>query len=113
MESGMAEIAPALTAEEWKRLNESDAVVRELVLRDKNGKTWDLTTIQEMALLNSELPDDDPRKITREQIGLLRGLVRYAIGAYTAESPAEETKRASTKAEQFLAALAALLPPEG
>jgi hypothetical protein len=95
-------IETALTAEEWKRLHESTAVVREFVLLDKDRKTWELSTHQEIALLNSELPDGDPRKITREDVALLRSL-----DVRTAESP-----DLMHDIDTLAAKLAALLPPE-
>lgn len=64
-------IEPALTPEEWARYRASESVVYEYVLQGPDGKLWEPTTHQEMAILNDTLPDGDPRKITRDDIQML------------------------------------------
>jgi len=78
-------IPPALTAEEWDAIRESGGA----------AEAWPHKT---MALANASLPNDDPRKITREDVGYLR----------RSADPYDKTDPLSVLA----AKLAALLPPE-
>lgn len=113
-------IAPALSAEEWAKWREasdgSAFIEGQAVFVEDDGvgfanmdpvgvhiTTAHLPTL--IALVNHVLPEDDPRKITRERISDLHGAVTVAErdGAYECEyRPIRE----------FLDALASYLPPE-
>jgi hypothetical protein len=67
---------------------------------------------EQMRLANGSLPDDDPRKITREDVEACREF-DYRFFA-NEEEDSVRIGRAECEALQRLAAkLAALLPPEG
>lgn len=94
-------IEPALTPEEWK--NEGDPVVDGYIdwdtqIVDVRSRALDDKRFIPglIALANAALPDDDPHKITREMVRLLR-------------DTAEEYDYLTPIAD----ALASYLPPEG
>lgn len=92
-------IQPALTAEEWERKQ------RQLAGRWMGGITPETNTakFREIALLNSELPDDDPRRITREDVEAVQFASEHLIGF---------NDYVPTALSTLAAKLAALLPPE-
>jgi hypothetical protein len=113
-------IAPALSAEEWAKWREasdgSAFIEGQAVFVEDDGvgfanmdpvgvhiTTAHLPTL--IALVNHVLPEDDPRKITREKLVELAGAVSVAErdGVYDKEfRPVRE----------FLDALASYLPPD-
>ena len=61
-------IEPALSAEEWARLQTADYLG---FLMETNDEILDRPA-QAIAVANAALPDTDPRKITREMVATLR-----------------------------------------
>ena len=73
-------IEPALSAEEWEAPQDVvdgyiDLEVSGVVDVTIDSKRNPRGTRALIALLNHDLPDSDPRKITREAVELLRGIV--------------------------------------
>jgi len=67
-------IEPALTPDEWKHAMEY--VVPEVLITGVEFYVGDAdTAFKAIAELNAALPDDDPRKITRAHVEMLRGIV--------------------------------------
>lgn len=107
------EITPALSAEEWaqreavRASTEISALDGSVMLVDPDAPST--VVLAEgvpalMALANAALPDGDPRKLTREDVALIRG---ERFGGFKDDAPA------LWRAVDALAAkLAALLPPE-
>ena len=117
-------IKPALTAEEWSTLKDGYYVELsgcrigiDTDGLDVRGRFMgeEATVPREcapalMALANAALPDDDPRKITREDVAACRA---FDFNFWGMESDSVEVRRADCERLQLLAAkLAALLPPE-
>lgn len=97
-------IAPALTPEEWAyerhEMNRGEFDRLYYMRRDGAGDS----TFAVMAKANDELPDGDPRKITRADIERL-GDARHALILM-------EDKQGSHAIRTLYQKLAALLPPE-
>src|SRR5690349_10334096 len=104
-------IEPALTPEEWKHDERVAAFAREpgsrLLMGDRDD---DRSCHRLMALANAALPDDDPRKITRDDIVLLLNLSRGIATFYNQGDERNMAVRDQTRA--LAAKLAAFLPPE-
>lgn len=90
-------ITPALTPEEWEYAMHEDV---------RDGLAYEVTYLWgrsrqagAIALANAALPDDDPRKITRERVNILREL--------WAECPYEY----QTALRELADALESYLPP--
>ena len=66
--SDETKVGPALTAEEWKRFDPKDAASH----CEANAVAYETDFHVMMAIANAALPDDDPRKITREDVRYLR-----------------------------------------
>lgn len=103
--SDETKIEPALSAEEWATSRIPGGVAAGEWITPEQAPGY-------IALLNDALPDDDPRKITREKIDKLREMVSYAAGAYTFSAESEELKADEAMLAPFLDALASYLPPE-
>lgn len=89
-------IEPALTAEDWA--NPSGIGLYDLCVR------WEPDGLPKIiALANADLPDSDPRKITREKLAGLR------VALSTTSRPADVYNRVGGA---FLDALESYLPPE-
>jgi hypothetical protein len=80
-------IKPVMTPDQWERVRSGCDDITSHYYNGEKGAV--------IAACNDELPDSDPRKITRERIALLR-------------DPAYR----ETEAARFLEALASYLPPE-
>lgn len=105
--SDTPKIAPALSAEEWRRALDNEFVMQDMAKRFATGREG--TTAGMIALLNAMMRDDDPRKITRERVDLLRKaaeMIEIEYDARDNESYEVVTLRA------FADALASYLPPE-
>jgi hypothetical protein len=99
-------IEPALTAEQWARLHDIHGIPVEIaaVLAVENND-WH----GGMALCNHALPDDDPRKLTVEDVGIIRSF-QYDFGPMDEDSV--RIGKADIERLQLVAdKLAALLPP--
>ena len=109
-------IAPALTALEWEEALAWPHGLLDYLVKPGDAigygkdKPEDLRAL--IALANAALPDDDPRKITREKIATLREMVGYAAGAYTSSGESEDLKADEAFLSPFLDALESYLPPE-
>jgi hypothetical protein len=102
-------IEPALTPDAWRYwLRDRDDPAR-AVATACDAVSFDLRQKPErlIALANAALPDDDPRKIRRHRIALLRYIVGRAPDADDVD------KVESVLAKDFLDALESYLPPEG
>lgn len=115
-------IPPALSAEEWQarevrvdngfvRLYGDAPVLETFDYRD--GSTTGLYLEHDLAatiaLANAALPDDDPRKITRDDVFVLRQLPAFMRGLGMGSDPEGGAKAVTTLADK----LASYLPPEG
>jgi hypothetical protein len=108
------QIAPALKPDEWKARDcgyaKIDCVWEEthVVVRDPDGEVVSVSGPDEIfaliALANDALPDDDPRKITREKVRLL-------IAMTDKPWDASGTLEQHTAVRKLVRALEALLPP--
>lgn len=98
-------IEPALTAEEWAAYRK-----RGVTLSSAIDDFLDLLPeelARGIALANFSLPDDDPLKITREDVAILRGVLDILASYATVNAhPAIQL------ANGLAAKLEALLPPE-
>ena len=105
------EIKPALTAEEWaeiKRLSARGYFQATADLPPQlRALALDFDQFRAMAVANAALPDDDPRKITRDEVAMIaeEARVRSWNGTHYDLSLAPDWNRLAAK-------LAALLPPE-
>lgn len=91
-------IEPALTAEEWADFARSSRLARKGMLGAVLG-SGQLPKV--LAMANAALPDGDPRKITRDDVLILRQVVGAWFPDWRMEALAE-----------LAAKLAALLPPK-
>lgn len=110
-------IEPALSAEGWADARDESGALSENLLYEVCylwGKKQPAATI---ALANAALPDDDPRKITRETVSQLRVLVGKAEDSWD-EGPAGEGWQsdaliaAVAAGRKLVLALESYLPPE-
>lgn len=117
------EIEPALTPEEWAKHSGGTAAVwmsAKLPRSDSEDAEIRLDfaerPIAVIALANAALPDDDPRKITREKLDAMREVfdswISYQSDIAASMDAAVSSHPAVQDVEELLAALAALLPPE-
>jgi hypothetical protein len=97
-------IEPALSAEEWVAVRQAKA----------DGLTFDSIQVEcgsdagLIAFLNDELPDSDPRKITREKLGA----VRHALAEHHVDLSIDQyTSLHTITLATLLAALESYLPP--
>jgi hypothetical protein len=108
-------IDPALTSEEW---GEISAAARD------NGLTpqaylfaTDAFPFRALAMANAALPEDDPRKITRETVNALYGVSEAAAEWHkehlTDPKDQEFAENQRRKMRDLWQTLVALLPPEG
>lgn len=110
-------IEPAIPAEHWRNL----AALGE---RGPRLALWDEFTTSErkpdmpavIALANAALPDDDPRKITREWVTLLRFVAdcseRDSIALYNEREADKDGSQAIASLRAMAAALESYLRPE-
>lgn len=124
------EIRPALTPEEWERETKADPTrgdTAAFLVRDgravyfivRSHDTWrgepytgamhvsPAQSFAIMALANAALPEDDPRKITRELLTVMRACIDRM------DAHAELTDEWLRVFQRHFAQLEALLPPEG
>jgi hypothetical protein len=115
-------IEPALTAEEWKQrivgyLEDYEDGVP--YVKDGEfgvgGDTYfgTVNPVQAIALANAALPDDDPRKITREWVIDIRDIADSLAGEiaeWVGDSPRTEAQIARLRG--YADALESYLPPE-
>lgn len=104
-------IHPALTPEEWAKLDSPEyrsAILGALCARLKADHTGPML----IAILNAALPDSDPRKITREKIALIHEMYRMgcSCGVITADDMTS-WDRLQAELPAFAAALESYLPP--
>jgi hypothetical protein len=92
-------IEPALTPEEWQALPDAAAAVAVMALPSLRRQPERMQIV--MALANAALPDDDPRKITWEDVYALRNWDLLDEG------------KTQLYLKRLAAKLAAFLPPEG
>lgn len=103
-------IEPAVTSEQWARHS------------DTFRRVWMIEAVDEqdfaalIALANAALKDDDPRKITREKVRLVRELADLAwlrAKSFKIAEPfaTQNADRARAEVEQFADALESYLPP--
>lgn len=115
-------IEPALSREEWAKrgrwpfsteAGQLEVTLSDWVYDEPGGDEYEVAlshtcTPQDLpaliALANAALPDDDPRKITREMVGDLDSCASWAEG--------EGQRDLADRVRRFAAALESYLPPE-
>jgi hypothetical protein len=114
------DITPALTADDWARWRHPMNVnaYESLYYQEGGGVRGNHAV---MALANSELPDDDPQKITREMVERMQQAATYVRSATRQEYGYDEGNWGNVPRHYIAVAngldadaakLAALLPPE-
>lgn len=99
-------IEPALSAEEWQKVEEPMVTGKQSALRYLFDE---IDEEQAIALANNALRDNDPRKITRKIVAEIRDCAEIMDGEYAFE-PVRRAQAARITA--FANALASYLPPE-
>lgn len=99
------EIEPALTAEEWARIERDVPIMRISTVDDVCSLDLD-DKVAAIAIANHTLPDGDPRKITRDDVDFLEWVAEQMRKAPIG-SPDDDAKL-----DRFADRLRALLPPE-
>jgi hypothetical protein len=107
-------IEPVLTAEEWAEVKRLDCRahfqattdlpprLREMALASDQGRA--------MAVANSQLPDDDPRKITHEDVEVVQQMADDTFDAADSMDTSPNTTHFTLR--RLAEKLRALLPPE-
>ena len=116
-------IEPALSAEEWEAYQDTRLRAGDLYVEGNSRARWEdyelpPTTAGAIAILNHELPNSDPGKITRAMVQDLRESARLAHDALKVYGPEEtwgNTPRTlaamADRGMSHAAALESYLPP--
>jgi hypothetical protein len=112
MSDDVRDIPPALDADRWREISGRHAL--EGALADAAFVTRDVTGLAAtIALANAALADEDPRKLTRATVGLLRQIGHTIENLVGTTFVSAETKRAEIDAVRDLAdVIESYLPPD-
>lgn len=90
----------------WEEMYAESARIEKIILDDAGNYVANPDcSFAVMALANAALPDDDPRKITREDVAWLNDAAQHLDRLRLVDDDAADAQRLAAK-------LAALLPPE-